>query len=103
MIHASDYIKENTQGYVIHKNKIVPVTVSCVEDISYHGSSCYVIHFKEIPKETFFKMYQLHELNEAKQDLATSLQKTIDTLKLKRKDIKAEIKTLKSIISSLTN
>lgn len=103
MIHASDNIKENTQGYVIHKNKIVPVTVSCVEDISYHGSSCYVIHFKEIPKETFFSMYELSELANAKQTLTVYLQKQINSLKSKRKDIKAEIKTLKSIITSITN
>ena len=103
MIHASDNIKENTQGYVIYKNKIVPVTVSEVEDISYYGSSCYVIHFKEIPKETFFSMYKLSELADAKQNLTTSLQKQIDSLKSTRKDIKAEIRNLKSIIISLTN
>ena len=103
MIYASEYIRENTQGYVIYKNEVVPVTVSSVEDISRHGSSCYIIQFKEIPKETFFSMYALSELAEAKRDLSNSLQKQIDSLKIKRKELKDEIKSLKSIITSLTN
>lgn len=103
MIHASEYLERNTKGFVIHDNKIVPVTVSSVEDISRHGSSCYIIRFKEIPRETFFSMYELSELAEAKRDLSNSLQKQIDSLKIKRKDIKTEIKALRSIITSLTN
>lgn len=103
MIHASEYLERDTKGFVIHDNKIVPVTVSSVEDISRHGSSCYILRFKEIPRETFFSMYELSELAIAKRDLTNSLQKQIDSLKIKRKDIKTEIKTLKSIITSLTN
>ena len=103
MIYASEYIRENTQGYVIYKNEVVPVTVSSVEDISRHGSSYYIIHFKEIPRGTFFSMYSLSELAEAKRDLSNSLQKQIDSLKIKRKELKDEIKSLKSIITSLTN
>ena len=103
MIYASEYLERNTEGFVIRGNKVVAVTVSSVEDISRHGSSCYIIRFKELPRETFFSMYELSELAEAKRDLSASLQKQIDSLKIKRKDIKAEIKTLKSIIISLTN
>ena len=103
MLYASEYIKEETQGYVIYKNEIVPVTVSSVEDISRHGSSHYIIHFKEIHKETFFSMYALSELAEAKRDLSNSLQKQIDSLKIERKELKNKIKTLKSIIISVTN
>ena len=103
MIHASEYIRENTQGYIIYENEIVPVTVSSVEDISRHGSSYYIIQFKEIPKETFSSMYALYELAEAKRDLSYSLQEQIDSLKIKRKELKAEIKSLESIIISLTN
>lgn len=103
MIHASEYLERNTKGFVIHDNKIVPVTVSSVEDISRHGSSCYIIRFKEIPRETFFSMYELSELAVAKRDLTNSLQKQIDSLKIKRKELKVEIKSLKSIIISITN
>lgn len=103
MIYASEYIRENTQGYIIYKNEIVPVTVSSVEDISRHGSSCYIIHFKELPKETFLSMYALSELAEAKRDLSHSVQAQRDSLKIKRKKLKAEIKSLESIIISLTN
>lgn len=103
MIHASYNIKENTQGYVIYKNEIVLATVSSVEDISRHGSSYYIMHFKEIPKETFFSMYELSELAAAKRDLSNSLQRQIDSLKIERKELKNEIKSLKSIIISLTN
>lgn len=103
MIHASEYLERDTKGFVIHKNEIVPVTVSSVEDISRHGSSCYILRFKEIPRETFFSMYELSELATAKRDLTNSLQKQIDSLKIKRKELKDEIKSLKSIITSLTN
>ena len=103
MIYASEYIRENTQGYVIYKNEIVPVTVSSVEDTSRHGSSYYIMHVKELPKETFYSMYELSELAEAKRDLSYSLQEQIDSLKIKRKELKAEIKSLESIIISLTN
>lgn len=103
MIHASEYIEENTQGYVIYKNEIVLVTVSSVEDISRHGSSYYLMHVKEIPKETFYSMYELSELAAAKRDLTNSLQKQIDSLKIERKELKDKIKSLKSITISLTN
>lgn len=103
MIHASEYLERHTEGFVIRGNKVVAVTVSSVEDISRHGSSCYIIRFKELPRETFSSMYSLSEEGEAKRDLSKSLQKQIDSLKIKRKDIKDEIKTLKSIITSLTN
>lgn len=103
MIHASEYLERNTKGFVIHDNKIVPVTVSSVEDISRHGSSCYILRFKEIPRETFFSMYGLSELAAAKRDLSNSLQKQINSLKIERKELKDKIKTLKSIIISITN
>lgn len=101
MIYASEYIRENTQGYVIYKNEIVSVTVSSVEDISRHGSSCYIIRFKEISKETFFSMYALSELAEAKRDLSNSLQKQIDSLKKTRKELKIQIKALRLNIKAL--
>ena len=103
MIHASEYIKENTQGYVIYKNEIVLVTVSSVEDISRHGSSCYIMNVKEIPRETFFSMYELPELAAAKRDLSDSLQAQIDSLRIERKELKAKIKSLKEIKISITN
>ena len=103
MIHASEYIEENTQGYVIYKNEIVPVTVSSVEDISRHGSSYYIIQFKEIPKERFSSMYALSELAEAKRDLSNSLQKQIDSLRIERKELKDKIKSLKEIKTTLSN
>ena len=96
MIHASEYLGINTKGFVIHDNKIVPVTVSSVEDISRHGSSCYIIRFREIPRETFFSMYDLSEEVEAKKTLSIILQKEIDSIKKKRKELRAQIKSLKS-------
>lgn len=96
MIHASEYLERNTKGFVIHDNKIVPVTVSSVEDISRHGSSCYILRFKEIPRETFFSMYELSELAAAKKTLSIILQKEIDSIKKKRKELRAQIKSLKS-------
>ena len=103
MIHANEHLREGTKGYIIHNDQVVPVTVSSVQDISRHGSSCYVIHFKDIPKERFSSMYALYELADAKRDLSYSLQAQIDSLKIKRKELKTEIKTLKSILISLTN
>ena len=101
MIHASDYLERNTEGFVIHNNKVVAVTVSSVEDISRHGSSCYIIRFKELPRETFSSMYSLSEEGEAKRDLSIILQKKINSIKKKRKELKTEIKMLKSNIKSL--
>ena len=101
MIDASEYLKRNTKGFVIHNNKVVAVTVSSVEDISRHGSSCYIIHFKELPRETFFNMYSSSELVEAKRDLSTLLKKKIDSIKKTRKELKIEIKVLRSNIDSL--
>ena len=96
MIHASDYLERNTEGFVIHNNKVVAVTVSSVEDISRHGSSCYIIRFKELPGETFLCMYSLYEEVQARKDLSTILQKKIDSIKKTRKELKIEIKLLKS-------
>ena len=96
MIHASDYLERHTEGFVIHNNKVVPVTVSSVEDISRHGSSCYIIRFKELPRETFSSMYSLSEEGEAKRDLSIILQKKINSIKKTRKELKAQIKRLKS-------
>ena len=104
MIHASEYLERNTEGFVIHNNnnKVVPVTVSSVEDISRHGPSCYIIRFKELPRETFSCMYTLSEEGEAKRDLSIILQKKINSIKKTRKELKTEIKMLKSNIKSLT-
>ena len=96
MIHASEYLERNTKGFVIHDNKIVPVTVSSVEDISRHGSSCYIIRFRELPRETFFSMYSLSDEVEAKRDLSIILQKKINSIKKSRKELRAQIKSLKS-------
>ena len=96
MIRASDYLERNTEGFVIRGNKVVPVTVSSVEDISRHGSSCYIIRFKELPRETFSSMYSLTEEAEAKRDLSIILQKKINSIKKTRKELKAQIKSLKS-------
>lgn len=101
MIHASDYLEINTEGFVIRGNKVVPVTVSSVEDISRHGSSCYIIRFKELPRETFSSMYSLSEEGEAKRDLSTILQNKINSIKKTRKELKTEIRMLKSNIKSL--
>lgn len=101
MLHASDNIYKGTHGFVIHNDIIHSVIVSSVEDISYHGSSCYVIRFKEIPNTTFFKMYETFEHDKAREDLATSLQKKVDSLKEQRKSLKSQIKALKSTIISL--
>lgn len=98
MIHASEYLERNTEGFVIHNNKVVAVTVSSVEDISRHGSSCYIIRFRELPRETFSSMYSLTEEAEARKDLSTILQNKINSIKKTRKKLKAEIKLLKSKI-----
>ena len=103
MIHASEYIEENTQGYVIYKNEVVPVTVSSVEDTSRHGSSYYIMHVKELPKETFYSMYELSELAAAKRDLSNLLQAQIDSLRIERKELKDKIKSLKEIKTTLSN
>ena len=102
MIYPSEYLERNTEGFVIHNNKVVAVTVSSVEDISRHGSSCYIIRFKELPGETFSSMYSLSEEGEAKRDLSTILQNKINSIKKTRKELKTEIKMLKSNIKSLT-
>lgn len=96
MIHATEYLERDTKGFVIHDNKVVPVTVSSVEDISRHGSSCYIIRFRELPGETFFSMYSLSEEVEAKKALSIILQKEIDSIKKTRKELRAQIKSLKS-------
>ena len=96
MIYPSEYLERNTEGFVIHNNKVVAVTVSSVEDISRHGSSCYIIRFKELPGETFLCMYSLYEEVQARKDLSTILQKKIDSIKKTRKELKIEIKLLKS-------
>ena len=102
MIYPSEYLERNTEGFVIHNNKVVAVTVSSVEDISRHGSSCYIIRFRELPGETFSSMYSLSEEGEAKRDLSTILQNKINSIKKTRKELKTEIKMLKSNIKSLT-
>ena len=96
MIYPSEYLESHTEGFVIRGNKVVPVTVSSVEDISRHGSSCYIIRFKELPGETFSSMYSLSEEGEAKRDLSIILQKKINSIKKTRKELKAQIKRLKS-------
>ena len=96
MIYPSEYLERHTEGFVIRGNKVVPVTVSTVEDISRHGSSCYIIRFKELPGETFSSMYSLYEEVQARKDLSTILQKKIDSIKKTRKELKAQIKRLKS-------
>ena len=101
MIHASEYLERNTKGFVIHNNKVELVTVSNVENTSRHGLPYYIIHFKELPKETFFSMYSLSEEGEAKRDLSTLLQKKINSIKKTRKELKVQIKILKSNIDSL--
>ena len=102
MIYPSEYLERNTEGFVIHNNKVVAVTVSSVEDISRHASSCYIIRFRELPGETFSSMYSLSEEGEAKRDLSIILQKKIDSIKKTRKELKTEIKMLNSNIKSLT-
>ena len=96
MIYPSEYLERNTEGFVIHNNKVVAVTVSSVEDISRHGSSCYIIRFKELPGETFLCMYSLYEEVQARKDLSTILQNKINSIKKTRKELKAQIKRLKS-------
>ena len=96
MIHASEYLEINTKGFVIHDNKVVPVTVSSVEDTSRHDSSYYIIRFRELPGETFFSMYSLSEEVEAKTALSIVLQREIDSIKKERKELRAQIKSLKS-------
>ena len=102
MIHASDYLERSTEGFVIHNKKVVAVSVSSVEDISRHGSSCYIIRFKELPGETFSSMYSLTEEAEAKRELTSILQKKINSIKKTRKELKTEIKMLKSNIHHCT-
>ena len=102
MIYPSEYLERNTEGFVIHNNKVVPVTVSSVEDISRHGSSCYIIRFKELPRETFSSMYSLSEEVQARKDLSTILQNKINSIKKTRKELKTEIKMLKSNIHHCT-
>ena len=102
MIYPSEYLERNTEGFVIHNNKVVAVTVSSVEDISRHGSSCYIIRFKELPRETFSSMYSLSEEGEAKRDLSIILQKKINSIKKTRKELKTEIRMLKSNIHHCT-
>ena len=96
MIYPSEYLERNTEGFVNHNNKVVAVTVSSVEDISRHGSSCYIIRFKELPRETFSSMYSLYEEVQARKDLSTILQNKINSIKKTRKELKAQIKRLKS-------
>ena len=102
MIYPSEYLERNTEGFVIHNNKVVAVTVSSVEDISRHGSSCYIIRFKELPGETFSSMYSLSEEVQARKDLSTILQKKINSIKKTRKELKTEIRMLKSNIHHCT-
>ena len=103
MIYPSEYLESHTEGFVIHNNKVVAVTVSSVEDISRHGSSCYIIRSKELPRETSSSMYSLYEEVQARKDLPTILQNKINSIKKTRKELKTEIKMLKSNIHHCTS
>lgn len=93
-------VKKNDKGYVIHNREIVEVTVQDIVDISYHGSSYYVIYVKEISSsdETFRELY---DLTEAKELLLRYLESDLNKLKHNKEEIKSNIKDFKRKIKKL--
>lgn len=96
----ADYKCEEYKGkkvFVLHKGEIKEGTFKGCEDISYHGSSCYVGYIAEIPYESFSYFYTTKESIEEKQneehkrDLVRAL-KEKDILEDKIKDLRIKIR-----------
>jgi len=106
MIDASN-VKKGQTGFVIHEFKAVPVTVSSIEDISYHGTSCYQFHCKEINNESFWTLYTMKEAYEKLLQILLkskqTIQENLDKEKQKKRFIKNQINELKIKLKDLND
>lgn len=104
MIDGSRLEKGQT-GFVIHEFKAIPVTISSVEDIAYHGTPCYKFHCKEINNDSFWELYTEKEAYEKLLSMAIkgkqTIQENIDKEKSKKRYIKERINNIKIILEGL--
>lgn len=104
MIDGSRLEKGQT-GFVIHEFKAIPVTISSVEDIAYHGTPCYKFHCKEINNESFWTLYTMKEAYEKLLSILVkskqTIQENLDKEKQKKRFIKNQINETKIILEGL--
>ena len=82
--------------FIISKGEIKEGTFKGYEDISYHGSACYVGYIEELPYESFSYFYTTKEsiIEEQNEEYRRELERFLkekDTLEDKIKDLQRKL------------